>query len=213
MIDVLIKGWILQIVLLVGTKLQVIITKMGLRIQERGNVVKGIPVVQPGDELFWFGRPRLLLFLIHFILFQVLKNFFCQITSSFLHILHLYVKILFFVHFFWIAECLSTSLFRLGHGKHFYLMHRFLIVCACQLRVPYVLILVANAVFSIHLGSRTASMNALRISSSEFQWGQCHLIQIYLPYTTRKTLQYMEKAAYSSSILLSKIEKKIILRV
>ncbi|KAF8027520.1 hypothetical protein BT93_E0426 [Corymbia citriodora subsp. variegata] len=60
----------LFIVLLVGTKLQVIITKLGLRIQERGNVVKGIPVVQPGDELFWFGRPRLLLLLIHFILFQ-----------------------------------------------------------------------------------------------------------------------------------------------
>lgn len=60
----------LFIVLLVGTKLQVIITKLGLRIQERGNIVKGIPVVQPGDELFWFGCPRLLLLLIHFVLFQ-----------------------------------------------------------------------------------------------------------------------------------------------
>ncbi|PKI74606.1 hypothetical protein CRG98_004933 [Punica granatum] len=60
----------LVIVLLIGTKLQVIITKLGLRIQERGQVVKGTPVVQPGDDLFWFGRPRLLLFLIHFVLFQ-----------------------------------------------------------------------------------------------------------------------------------------------
>ncbi|XP_057471303.1 MLO-like protein 6 [Actinidia eriantha] len=60
----------LIIILLVGTKLQFIITKMGLRIQERGEVVKGTPLVQPGDELFWFNRPRLLLYLIQFILFQ-----------------------------------------------------------------------------------------------------------------------------------------------
>lgn len=62
----------LQIILLVGTKLQVIITKMAVKIQERGDVVKGTPVVQPGNDLFWFGRPRFLLFLIHFILFQVI---------------------------------------------------------------------------------------------------------------------------------------------
>ena len=60
----------LQIILLVGAKLQVIITKMGLRIQERGDVVKGAPLVQPGDDLFWFGRPGFLLFLIHAVLFQ-----------------------------------------------------------------------------------------------------------------------------------------------
>ncbi|XVF47140.1 hypothetical protein PTKIN_Ptkin03bG0085400 [Pterospermum kingtungense] len=60
----------LFIILLVGTKLQVIITKMGLRIQERGEVVKGVPVVQPGDDLFWFNRPRLILYLINFVLFQ-----------------------------------------------------------------------------------------------------------------------------------------------
>ncbi|PPD82267.1 hypothetical protein GOBAR_DD20793 [Gossypium barbadense] len=60
----------LIIILLVGTKLQVIITKMGLRIQERGEVVKGVPVVEPGDDLFWFNRPRLILYLINFVLFQ-----------------------------------------------------------------------------------------------------------------------------------------------
>ncbi|GMP50473.1 hypothetical protein CsSME_00017079 [Camellia sinensis var. sinensis] len=65
----------LMIILLVGTKLQVIITKMGLRIAERGGVVKGTPVVEPGDELFWFNRPRLLLYLIHFVLFQVLFSY------------------------------------------------------------------------------------------------------------------------------------------
>ncbi|KZV39766.1 MLO-like protein 6-like [Dorcoceras hygrometricum] len=60
----------LIIILLVGMKLQVIITKMGLSIQERGEVVKGVPVVQPGDDLFWFNRPRLILYLINFVLFQ-----------------------------------------------------------------------------------------------------------------------------------------------
>jgi mlo protein len=62
---------ILQVILLVGTQLQVIITKMGLRIQERGDVIKGTPVVQPGDDLFWFGQPQFLLYLIYFVLFQV----------------------------------------------------------------------------------------------------------------------------------------------
>ncbi|KAI3748261.1 hypothetical protein L6452_11230 [Arctium lappa] len=60
----------LIILLVVGTKLQVIITKMGLKIQERGEVVKGIPVVHTGDDLFWFNRPRLLLYLLNFVLFQ-----------------------------------------------------------------------------------------------------------------------------------------------
>lgn len=60
----------LIIILLVGTKLQVIITKMGLRIHERGEVVKGVPLVHPGDDLFWFNRPHLILYLINFVLFQ-----------------------------------------------------------------------------------------------------------------------------------------------
>ncbi|KAJ0967107.1 hypothetical protein J5N97_024024 [Dioscorea zingiberensis] len=60
----------LVIILLVGTKLQVIITKMALRIMEFGDVVKGVPVVQPTDNLFWFNRPQFMLYLIHFVLFQ-----------------------------------------------------------------------------------------------------------------------------------------------
>ncbi|MFS7981723.1 hypothetical protein Hanom_Chr10g00954331 [Helianthus anomalus] len=50
---------------LVGTKLQVIITKMGLRIQERGAVIKGIPFVHLANDLFWFNRSHLLFYLIH----------------------------------------------------------------------------------------------------------------------------------------------------
>lgn len=60
----------LIIILLVGTKLQVIISQMGIRIQQRGEVVKGVPVVKPDDDLFWFNRPRLILYLINFVLFQ-----------------------------------------------------------------------------------------------------------------------------------------------
>ncbi|XP_050141615.1 MLO-like protein 6 isoform X1 [Malus sylvestris] len=60
----------LVMILMVGTKLQVIITKMGLKLSERGEVVKGTPLVEPGDHLFWFNNPRLLLYIIHFVLFQ-----------------------------------------------------------------------------------------------------------------------------------------------
>lgn len=80
----------MQIILLVGAKLQVIITKLGLRIQERGDVVKGAPVVQPGDDLFWFGRPRFILFLIHLVLFQVLFFFFYKNFNP----VHLYIYLL-----------------------------------------------------------------------------------------------------------------------
>ncbi|XP_077220297.1 MLO-like protein 10 isoform X2 [Tasmannia lanceolata] len=56
--------------LAIGTKLQAIITKMALEIEERHAVVQGIPLVQLGDKHFWLGRPTLVLFLIHFTLFQ-----------------------------------------------------------------------------------------------------------------------------------------------
>lgn len=62
---------VLQIVLAVGTKLQAVLTKMALEITERHAVVQGIPLVQGSDKYFWFARPRLLLHLIHFCLFQV----------------------------------------------------------------------------------------------------------------------------------------------
>ncbi|KMZ76281.1 MLO-like protein [Zostera marina] len=74
-----VKGWgtmvwvsimPLFIILAVGTKLQAIITTMALEIKERHVVVQGMPVVQLGDQHFWFGRPALVLFFIHFTLFQ-----------------------------------------------------------------------------------------------------------------------------------------------
>ncbi|XP_076907081.1 MLO-like protein 9 [Bidens hawaiensis] len=60
----------LVIILAVGTQLQGILTKMALEITERHAVVQGIPLVQASDKHFWFSKPRLMLHLIHFALFQ-----------------------------------------------------------------------------------------------------------------------------------------------
>ncbi|KZV21736.1 MLO-like protein 8 [Dorcoceras hygrometricum] len=60
----------LIIILAVGTKLQAILTRMALDITDRHAVVQGMPLVQGSDKYFWFGRPQLVLQLIHFALFQ-----------------------------------------------------------------------------------------------------------------------------------------------
>ncbi|TKY75354.1 MLO protein 5 [Spatholobus suberectus] len=60
----------LVVILAVGTKLQAIITRMALDIKERHAVVQGIPLVQVSDKYFWFAWPQLVLYLIHFVLFQ-----------------------------------------------------------------------------------------------------------------------------------------------
>ncbi|KAF4377122.1 hypothetical protein F8388_017526 [Cannabis sativa] len=60
----------LIIILAVGIELQSILTKMAVEITERHAVVQGIPLVQGSDKYFWFGRPQLVLQLIHFALFQ-----------------------------------------------------------------------------------------------------------------------------------------------
>ncbi|KDP21019.1 hypothetical protein JCGZ_21490 [Jatropha curcas] len=57
-------------VLLVGTKLEGIITSMCLDSHDKSHVVRGTLLVRPSDHFFWFGWPKLLLHLIHFILFQ-----------------------------------------------------------------------------------------------------------------------------------------------
>ncbi|KAJ3681990.1 hypothetical protein LUZ60_014563 [Juncus effusus] len=59
----------LVVILAVGTKLQAIIAHMAVEIQEKHVVIQGIPVVKLSDQHFWFGKPRLVLFLIHFSLF------------------------------------------------------------------------------------------------------------------------------------------------
>ncbi|XP_073041259.1 MLO-like protein 8 [Primulina eburnea] len=60
----------LVIILAVGTELQSILTKMAIEIKDRSAVVQGMPLVQVSDKHFWFGRPKLVLQLLHFALFQ-----------------------------------------------------------------------------------------------------------------------------------------------
>ncbi|KAJ4839702.1 hypothetical protein Tsubulata_012682 [Turnera subulata] len=60
----------LVMLLVIGTKLQAIITSMCLDSHDKSHVVRGTLLVQPSDHFFWFGRPKLLLHLMHFILFQ-----------------------------------------------------------------------------------------------------------------------------------------------
>lgn len=59
----------MQLLLLVGAKLEHIIT----RLAQEGNIDKAdyeSAEVKPSDDHFWFGRPGTVLHLIHFILFQ-----------------------------------------------------------------------------------------------------------------------------------------------
>ncbi|MCO5605629.1 hypothetical protein L7F22_059812 [Adiantum nelumboides] len=60
----------LLLLLIVGTKLQLIITNMALQYNRAHTLALGVPNVKPSDELFWFHRPRFTLWCIHFILFQ-----------------------------------------------------------------------------------------------------------------------------------------------
>ncbi|MBA0603201.1 hypothetical protein Gorai_003354 [Gossypium raimondii] len=59
-----------QLLLSVGTKLEHVITQLAHEVAEKHVAIEGELVVQPSDDHFWFNRPRIVLFLIHFILFQ-----------------------------------------------------------------------------------------------------------------------------------------------
>ncbi|KAJ8763232.1 hypothetical protein K2173_025617 [Erythroxylum novogranatense] len=58
------------LLLAVGTKLEHVITQLAHEVAEKHAAIEGELVVKPSDEHFWFNRPQLVLFLIHFILFQ-----------------------------------------------------------------------------------------------------------------------------------------------
>ncbi|KAL9244092.1 hypothetical protein vseg_017901 [Gypsophila vaccaria] len=60
----------LIVVLAVGTKLEAVITQMAVEITERHAVVQGMPLVQVSDRHFWFHWPQLVLYLIHYVIFQ-----------------------------------------------------------------------------------------------------------------------------------------------
>ncbi|KMZ61280.1 MLO-like protein 14 [Zostera marina] len=59
----------ITLVLLVGAKLQNIVATLALE-SVNTNEYYTEPTLKPRDELFWFKKPELLLYLIHFILFQ-----------------------------------------------------------------------------------------------------------------------------------------------
>ncbi|EEF29044.1 Protein MLO, putative, partial [Ricinus communis] len=54
----------------VGAKLEHVITQLAHEVAEKHIAVEGDLVVQPSDDHFWFHRPRIVLILIHIILFQ-----------------------------------------------------------------------------------------------------------------------------------------------
>ncbi|VAH19292.1 unnamed protein product [Triticum turgidum subsp. durum] len=60
----------LILLLAVGTKLEHVIAQLAQDVAEKHSAVEGDLIVKPSDDHFWFGRPRIVLFLIHFILFQ-----------------------------------------------------------------------------------------------------------------------------------------------
>ncbi|EAY86311.1 hypothetical protein OsI_07684 [Oryza sativa Indica Group] len=74
-----VQGWYVYIwisavpfvmLLVVGTKLEHIITELAHQVAEKHTAIEGELVVSPSDELFWFHRPKIVLLLIHIVLFQ-----------------------------------------------------------------------------------------------------------------------------------------------
>ncbi|TVU29632.1 hypothetical protein EJB05_21208, partial [Eragrostis curvula] len=58
------------LLLMVGSKMEHIITELALEVAQKHTAIEGDLVVAPSDELFWFHRPKLVLLLIHIVLFQ-----------------------------------------------------------------------------------------------------------------------------------------------
>lgn len=96
----------LKLILAIGTKLQSIITRMAIEIQERHAVVQGIPLVQVSDEHFWFNWPELVLHLIHLTLFQV--------DNRYLHTRTRFLSVFFVLFFLWIKRGVSPTDFNVS---------------------------------------------------------------------------------------------------
>ncbi|WVZ74986.1 hypothetical protein U9M48_023097 [Paspalum notatum var. saurae] len=74
-----VNGWYVYIwisivpfilLLVVGSKMEHIITELALEVAQKHTTIEGDLVVAPSDELFWFHQPKLVLLLIHIVLFQ-----------------------------------------------------------------------------------------------------------------------------------------------
>nr|ACN85322.1 Mlo family protein [Oryza brachyantha] len=60
----------LFLLLVVGAKLEHIITRLAQEAVALSEKTQGVPNIKPSKEHFWFGRPEIILQLIHFVLFQ-----------------------------------------------------------------------------------------------------------------------------------------------
>lgn len=60
----------LILLLAIGTKLEHIFSQLAHEVAEKHTAIAGPLVVNPSDTHFWFHRPKIVLYLIHFILFQ-----------------------------------------------------------------------------------------------------------------------------------------------
>ncbi|XP_015577753.2 MLO-like protein 1 isoform X1 [Ricinus communis] len=58
------------LLLAVGTKLEHVISQLAHDVAEKHVAIEGDLIVKPSDDHFWFHKPHIVLFLIHFILFQ-----------------------------------------------------------------------------------------------------------------------------------------------
>lgn len=65
-----------KLVMLVGTKLEHVVSKLALEVKEQQTGTTAGAQVKPRDGLFWFGKPEILLRLIQFIIFQVNRTTF-----------------------------------------------------------------------------------------------------------------------------------------
>jgi mlo protein len=59
-----------QMLLVVGSKMEHIITELAYEVAQKHTAIQGDLVVAPSDDFFWFHRPKLVLLLIHIVLFQ-----------------------------------------------------------------------------------------------------------------------------------------------
>jgi mlo protein len=59
-----------QMLLVVGSKMEHIITELAYEVAQKHTAIQGDLVVAPSDDFFWFHRPKLVLLLIHVVLFQ-----------------------------------------------------------------------------------------------------------------------------------------------
>ncbi|KMZ62688.1 MLO-like protein 1 [Zostera marina] len=60
----------LILLLAIGTKLEHVFSQLAHEVAEKHTAIAGPLVVNPSDSHFWFQQPKIILYLIHFILFQ-----------------------------------------------------------------------------------------------------------------------------------------------